>query len=79
MRLKILYFGQAAEIVGSESNEVSLSDNVSLLDLQRSLFLDFPNLETLNLKWAVNQELINGDLDLKEGDEISVLPPFAGG
>lgn len=79
MKIKILCFGQASEVVGFSEGSMSLNDNCSLRNLQDLLFEKEPKLTSLNLKWAVNQELINDNIELKEGDEVAVLPPFAGG
>jgi len=32
-----------------------------------------------NVRVAVNQEMVNGDLQVRNGDEIAFFPPVTGG
>lgn len=79
MKVKVLLFGQAAEVFLSDEVFVLLNDKSGLFELKEKLHEENEKLKTLNLKWAVNQELVNSQIELKDGDEIAVLPPFAGG
>ncbi len=79
MKVKVLLFGQAAEVFLSDEVFVLLNDESGLFELKEKLHEENEKLKTLNLKWAVNQELVNSQIELKDGDEIAVLPPFAGG
>ena len=79
MKVKVLLFGQAAEVFLSGEVFVLLNDKSGLFELKEKLHEENEKLKTLNLKWAVNQELVNSQIELKDGDEIAVLPPFAGG
>ena len=79
MKVKVLLFGQAAEVFLSDEVSVLLNDKSGLFELKEKLHEENEKLKTLNLKWAVNQELVNSQIELKDGDEIAVLPPFAGG
>ena len=78
MKVKVLLFGQAAEVFLSDEVFVLLNDKSGLFELKEKLHEKNEKLKTLNLKWAVNQELVNSQIELKDGDEIAVLPPFAG-
>jgi molybdopterin converting factor small subunit len=40
---------------------------------------DFPAIVHYNFRIAVNNELVNEDPELKTGDEVAYMPPFAGG
>ena len=79
MKVKVLLFGQAAEVFLSDEVFVLLNDESGLFELKEKLHEENEKLKTLNLKWAVNQELVNSQIELKDGVEIAVLPPFAGG
>ncbi len=77
MKIKILFFGNLTEVIGS--NELSLSDIEHTDGLNNNLQYDYPELKAMTYRIAVNQEIINGNISLKDGDEVALLPPFAGG
>jgi molybdopterin synthase sulfur carrier subunit len=47
--------------------------------LLSGLELRFPALKGLSYKISLNRELGRSDSQLKQGDEVALLPPFAGG
>ena len=78
MELKLLFFGVLTDVIGVSSLEfVTKTTNVDTLN--KTLQKDFPALKKYTYKIAVNQEIITKEKKLKEGDEVSFLPPFAGG
>lgn len=78
MELKLLFFGVLTDVIGvSDIEFVMKSGNVE--QLNKRLQKDFPALKNYTYKIAVNQEIITGEKKLKDGDEVSFLPPFAGG
>ncbi|MFN8294714.1 MAG: MoaD/ThiS family protein [Chitinophagales bacterium] len=78
MELKLLFFGVLTDVIGvSDIEFVMKSGNVE--QLNQRLRKDFPALKNYTYKIAVNQEIITGEKKLKDGDEVSFLPPFAGG
>jgi molybdopterin converting factor small subunit len=40
---------------------------------------DYPGIENFTFKVAVNRILVDGEPLLKDGDELALMPPFAGG
>lgn len=78
MLIKLLYFAQISEKVGKSSEEIEFS-GYNTEDLMKQLYVTYPKLEGLTFKIAVDQVLINENTDLKNGDEVALLPPFAGG
>jgi molybdopterin converting factor small subunit len=40
---------------------------------------DFPEIAHYNFRIAVNNEIVNEDPVLNDGDEVAYMPPFAGG
>lgn len=77
METKVLFFGELADLVGNHIMCFQKSDNVT--SLEKELLSRFPALKNKTYRIAVNMELISGNRDLKVGDEIAILPPFAGG
>ena len=78
MELKLLFFGVLTDVIGVSNIEfVMKSGDVELLN--KKLQKDFPALKEYTYKIAVNQEIVTKKMKLKDGDEVSFLPPFAGG
>jgi molybdopterin converting factor small subunit len=77
MEIDILFFGELAAIVGAEKMELkNIEDTMSLTEF---IIEKYPLLKNKTYRIAVNRELVNGKYDLKNGDEVALLPPFAGG
>lgn len=76
MEIKVLFFGYLAERLGCTETTVSAP---SLSAAQAELDGRYPGLSGMACLWAVNQEVQRGDAPLTDGDEIAVMPPFAGG
>ena len=78
MSLKIKYLGMLAEATGK--NEEILEFNViSVSQLIKTLQKKYPQFITMSFKVAVNHTLVEENTELKENDEVALLPPFAGG
>ena len=77
--MKVTYFGEVAELTSTTSEDVTLEHN-ALSDLITHLKSTY-NLKIEDIHIAVNHNLVSKDeeLDLKDGDEIAILSPFAGG
>ena len=82
MKIKLLAFATASDIVGSGSQEITLDDGARLSDLKAMLLQKHPVLESVwdRLAVAVGGHLVqNQDPVLKDGDEVALLPPVSGG
>jgi len=77
MNIEINYFGMLAEVTGRNSEVLAFSAT-PVSDLKEFLFQKYPKLQTLDFRIAQNQELVSEDT-LLNGQEIALLPPFAGG
>jgi molybdopterin synthase sulfur carrier subunit len=75
--MKILFFGILAEDVGATELEMEHVENLDAL--QELLFNKFPVLKSRRYIMSLNKEMAEGDTTLNPGDEIALLPPFAGG
>ena len=78
MELKLLFFGVLTDVIGV-SNLEFVSNATNTRTLNNNLQKDFPVLKKYSYKIAVNQEIITEEKKLKDGDEVSFLPPFSGG
>lgn len=77
MKIKVLYFGVLAEV--TKTGYKFYDEINSYADLRSRIGIDFPELENYNFRVSLNQEIINDEPVLKNGDEIAFMPPFAGG
>ena len=77
MQINIKYFGKIAEITQINEEQIEFSgDNIS--ELLKCLHSKYNNLENSGFKVAQNQELVSETTKLS-GQDIALLPPFAGG
>ncbi|PCH69002.1 MAG: molybdopterin synthase sulfur carrier subunit [Bacteroidetes bacterium] len=77
MKVTILLYGQLIDKVGK--NEIEVEDVANTEELIAKLTANYPDITQINYKIAINQSIITSTSQLNEGDEIALLPPFAGG
>jgi molybdopterin synthase sulfur carrier subunit len=77
MEVKVLFFGVLAEVSGTQLKHYH--DVKSISDLKLRIYDDFPEIVHYNFRISLNSEITDNDLLLKSGDEIALMPPFAGG
>jgi sulfur-carrier protein len=75
--IKVLFFGSLEDVVGVK--EKDFSDINATDSLFKILNKNYPKLNEKTFQVAVNQQIINTNTTLNDGDEIALLPPFAGG
>ena len=78
--IKILFFGAAADRVGTRETHLQ-AGKVTLDELWPLLLERYPDLSPMHdtLAFAVNGEYARGDTPVSPGDEVAVLPPVSGG
>lgn len=80
MKITILSFGIAKDITGQRFLDWELSEGNSVGELRKSLVKQFPRLaELAAVRLAVNSEYATEELELKENDEVALIPPVSGG
>ncbi|MCB0480684.1 MAG: MoaD/ThiS family protein [Flavobacteriales bacterium] len=79
MKIKLQFYGQAEEFVGQSEIEFQVPDTYRLKDATNKVLAQYPLLNSIQLTLAVNSQIEKFDLDLKPGDTIAFMPPFAGG
>lgn len=77
MEVRVLFFGVLAEVTGTSLKHYSEVKTVG--DLKLRIYDDFPEVIHYNFRTSLNNEIISNDPNLKDGDEIALMPPFAGG
>ena len=77
MKIKVIAFGQIAEISGKTNWEFEEVKNTK--QLAEILSKEFPILKNLQYKFAINQQLIHEHTEFQDNDIVALLPPFSGG
>ena len=84
MTVKIVFFANLREALGVDSVDLHISGSSSvsaliaqLADQQSPEWLEMLTAE--NIRVAVNQDMINEDVDVVDGDEVAFFPPVTGG
>jgi len=75
MKIKILAFGQIAEITGKEL-ALEATDTASLI---AALEKNFPSLSGRKYAVAVNKKLTHVNTMLDQNDTVALMPPYSGG
>ncbi len=80
MKLNILAFGIAKDIIGQRSFEYEMAEASQVKDLLLQIQGKYPALDGLtSLRVAVNSEYVANDCLLQESDEVVLIPPVSGG
>jgi len=77
MEVKVLFFGVLAEVSGTPVKHYQ--DVRSMTDLKLRIQDDYPEIVHYSFRISLNSEITDEDSTLKSGDEIALMPPFAGG
>jgi sulfur-carrier protein len=77
MEIKVLFFGVLAEVTGTAFKHYR--DVSSIKDLLLRIQDDFPEIVHYKYRISVNSEISDKDLQLRQDDEVALMPPFAGG
>ena len=84
MTVKIVFFASLREELGVNSVDLQISDSSSVSSLISQL-ADQHSAEWLailtavNIRIAVNQNIISEDIGVIDGDEVAFFPPVTGG
>jgi molybdopterin synthase sulfur carrier subunit len=77
MTIRVLFFGVLAEV--AQTGFMRYSNVHSFDDLRLRIEDDFPEMAHYNYVISINNELVNDNPVINDGDEIAFMPPFAGG
>lgn len=80
MKLKVLAFGIAKDIVGGLDVDIEVGNTPTVKELKEQLLANYPKFEQLaSLAIAVNNEYAQDNLPITSSDEIVLIPPVSGG
>lgn len=78
MKISIKYFGMIAENTNKSEELLEVAQGMSAMELKDQQIKKYGIADPQAVQLAVNQN-IDSKVELKEGDEVAFLPPFAGG
>ena len=81
MQVTVKFFATYREVVGSKERKVRLGDRATLRDLLDAVYAGHPRLKAHEgtMLLAVNHEFREPSVELRDGDEVALMPPVSGG
>ena len=80
MKLNLLCFGIAREILGGDAQKMEFPDSKTIGDLKIFLNEHYPELNKLAHYMVAKNNQYAADIDLvADNDEIAIIPPVSGG
>ena len=77
MKVTVLFFRVLTDVTGMSLTVYEGADTLEHLKMR--VADDYPETVHYSFRVAVNNEISDVDMPLKDGDEVAFLPPFAGG
>ena len=81
--MRIRYFAWIKDITNKDDDIIDVNHPKTILELRKYLENLYPELQKHFLqdvlRFAVNQEYVSENLNLKPIDEIAIFPPVSGG
>src|SRR5664279_2853777 len=81
MQVRVRYLGMLKEIAGRDEEPVEVADDASVGKLLAALQQRIPQLQQFRhaIAVAVNYEYSSSETQLRDGDEVALIPPVSGG
>lgn len=79
MKIKVLFFAGLREKAGRGEMELEVEKGMTARDLPLRIFGASTTGLPKTLRYAVNLDYVGEGWELKEGDEVALIPPVAGG
>ena len=77
--MKVLYFAELKEILGTDSENIDLSYDITVKDFITNLFEKHPSIREKQFQIAVNEEFVQNDDVVRPDDIVALIPPVSGG
>ena len=80
MQIQLLFFGITSDITQKRSDEITVSEGITVGELKERLVVDYPKLKNHNsFSVALNTEYASDNITIKNGDTVALIPPVSGG
>ena len=81
--VSVKFFAVMKKLVGRESIELPIDGQTTLREILNQIEKEVPKIRAIIKEGrtliSINQEMADEDTLVQNGDEIAMLPPFAGG
>ena len=77
MKVKVLLFGILSE--KAKASDIAFENVSDLNALLARIRVEYPEIKNMQHLVSINREVVKENKILNDGDEIALLPPFAGG
>lgn len=75
--IRVIFLGVLADISGVKVKYYAMAADTGILRLM--IEDDYPEIAVCSYRISVNNQIINSETELKDNDEVALMPPFAGG
>jgi molybdopterin synthase catalytic subunit len=81
MQVRLLFFATLKDIVGAREMQLELPPGATVSDVLTRLESNFPRVKDYRpvVLTAVNEEYVDHNAVVQEGDEVAIFPPVSGG
>jgi molybdopterin converting factor subunit 1 len=81
MRVRLLFFATLKDIIGAREMQLELPADATVADVLTHLERSYPRVKDYRpiVLTALNEEYVNQDTRVREGDELAIFPPVSGG
>jgi molybdopterin converting factor subunit 1 len=81
MQVRLLFFATLKDIVGAREMQVDVPLGASVADVLTHLEGSYPRIKDYRpvVLTAINEEYVNQNTPVHEGDELAIFPPVSGG
>ena len=82
MKIRVKFFASHREIVGKAEEELQIAGNAKVKDIMDRLVSKHPKLGgsiRRNSIYSLNQNIVDEDATLRDGDVLAIFPPVGGG
>jgi molybdopterin converting factor small subunit len=77
MKIQLRTFGVVSDHL--KDTTIEIAPNATIRDLRHVVLQRYPELSQQYFRMAIGTRMAEDDSELMDGDEVSLMPPFAGG
>ena len=79
MKIEILLFGKLREVFGAGQIALDVDESQTVEQVARGFVSSKAEIAAVPLRFAVNDEFVDGDHRLRDGDTVALVQPVSGG
>jgi MoaE-MoaD fusion protein len=81
MQVRLLFFATLKDIVGARQMQLEVPGGATIADVLTHLESSFPRIKDYRpvVLTAINEEYVDQNAQVEEGDEVAIFPPVSGG